>query len=227
MPVTSPSKMSAGPRNAKSANASSGRFVSRLEVSNMPLWIMARVAIVAGFGSLVSGVAADPITFFHRGVVRGTFNGQPLPITPFQIVATADTDDVTEGPPGLFVWHEKPARLDLTGIGSFTLDLSTYTYWNRSADTGQVGVSSIEDGILIGPVTPGLVDWDMQSSIGPVFGNGTITGVPLDTSGGTLDPIQVTDTQMSFQAIVVPEPATATTLCLVAFAAAGALRRRI
>jgi hypothetical protein len=184
-------------------------------------------ALVLGAASLA---AADPITYTHTGVGSGTLDGVAFGVgapVPFTITAHGDTDNrqlILIGPfqRGFFIDNDS-ASIAIEGVGSFAFTTPTRFFSNTSI--GLVGFSragatgsDLFDG-------PGLIGWDMTTSVGPIAGEGTSWwGPDVHTDGGVLF-FRLSESSATFSAEVgsVPEPAS---LLLIGTGVTLALRRR-
>jgi len=153
---------------------------------------------------------AVPITFIHTGTGSGSIGEVPFANAAFTITSIADTDS-RESVDDVFSIQHSSSVIDIDGVGTFAVTSGTRTFVAQI--NALVGYSRPPiDGLDLynGPNDAAFSSWDMLSSIGPIVSGAELLqwGVEeVATSGGILD-FQNSSTQGSFQAIVVPEPAS-------------------
>jgi len=179
---------------------------------------------------LPSTASAIPVRFIHSGAGSGFVGGASFNDADFVITAVANTDDTNSFDGGLYIDHDL-TTIDIAGVGLFEFISPTRTFVNQDVQT--VGLSRAgDDGadLYDGPNDAAFATWSMATSIGPIAGQTDLIQWDLDaveTSGGTLQ----FDTEFAidgaFQAIVVPEPASALIASwLIAGALLAAQRKR-
>lgn len=181
----------------------------------------------AGLALAASGANAAMITFIYTGFASGTlagsFFGAAAPV-PFTITATADNTNALSTGFGWRLTHDT-ATIDIGGIGALNISTITSSAVNFNSDSMFFANLPANLSIYFLGANAALDGWDMLSSIGPFDLDSTAQSwdeAPLQTSGGELEFTSASGTG-TFQAIVVPAPAS-----LGAFALAGlvATRRR-
>ena len=162
-------------------------------------------------------VSGSPIVFTFQGIGTGVIGTTAFSNTAFTITAAGDTvnrQSYTSYPFNtlpLYWIDSDSAFINLSGAGTFDFISSTRTYVNEYY--AQVGFSrGPGNGIDLFDSSSDSVfsTWDMQTSIGPQLGNGTLLQWGsfygnVDTTGGALF-FQDGASPLTFQAIVVPEP---------------------
>ena len=181
------------------------------------------VAIAAG------PACAIPMKFIHSGMGHGTIGGTTFNTTPFTITALGDTDNRASPSPSNFYINHSLASIDIDGVGSFQFITGTRTFLAQFS--GIVGFSRAGDtGIDLynGPFSSQLWTWDMLTGIGPLFGGGNLDYWDIGqvvTSGGVLE-FEHSTWAATFQAIIVPEPASAALILMISVVLTGSRRRR-
>jgi hypothetical protein len=104
------------------------------------------------------------------------------------------------------------ATVSVSGIGTGTFDIPTIT-----ADTPPLSVvgigAPIQDRAILFVSNPAFVAYELSTSIGPLSGPAMFN--PGEQFGTTLGNFSLTSVStVTFQAVVVPEPATASLLAL-------------
>lgn len=188
------------------------------------------VCAVVGLAAVVSVAQAAPITFIHTAVDGSGSIGQIEFIRKdITITAIGDTTARVDIADGYAIEHIS-ASIEIQDVGTFDFLVPTRTYVNnanpsagfsRSTDGGEFGTDLVDSG-----EDPSLTPWDMLSSIGPVPGSGGFLqweALDILTSGGVLFFNNNSGLGGTFEAIVIPAPASAGVLALAGF---GVIRRR-
>jgi len=173
------------------------------------------------------------IEFTHEGIGEGTLNGVPFGPSPFVITAFADTGDRAELPlgDGWFIDHLS-AMIEIDGVGAFGILTPTSTWvGNNSRRVGFSHAGPQGRLLLLGPTHPEFGQWDMTTSIGPVFGNdGHLLQWDRDplieTTGGILFFYDMDDVPVTFTAEVIPGAPAPLCLLPAAFVLCPRRRRR-
>lgn len=185
---------------------------------------------------LVSAVTASaaPIVYTHTGFGSGTigqvFFGAVAPV-PFTFTATGDTDNIASCGGTCIYSDNLTASVTIGALGTFQILTPTRYFYNTA--TGTVGLSRAGDSgadLFNGPFVPG---WDLETSVGPIAGNGQLLqwdiNPLIDTTGGVLL-FNDGGTEAVFTAVVgdqpIPEPSTMLLLGVGLVAAARRLRPR-
>ncbi|MEM8680227.1 MAG: hypothetical protein AAGF97_12840 [Planctomycetota bacterium] len=151
---------------------------------------------------------ADSATYIMRGNGSGFFNGVAFSDRDFSLTATADTDNIIGGP--VFTLVNDMTDVFIDGIGTDILTNEIQTVSNQNTDLAGFGDNNLNLGIHFAN-NPVFATYDLSTSLPetpgvPVFNS----GINFTTSSGSVSWSDVTS--ISFQAIVVPEPAAATPL---------------
>lgn len=187
-------------------------------------------AALVGLAVSASAANAAMITFIHTAVDgSGTLDGVEFIRKDITITAVGDTVARVDIPDGYAIQHIS-ASITIQDVGTFDFLVPTRTYVNngtetagfsRSTDGGAFGTDLVDSG-----QDPSLAAWDMLSSIGPVPGSGGFLQWSLEdvlTSGGVLFFNNNSGLGGTFEAIVIPAPASAAAL---GFAGLAVIRRR-
>ena len=185
---------------------------------------------LVGLAATASAANAAMITFIHTAVDGSGFVGSTEFIRKdITITAVGDTTARVDLLGGFAIQHIS-ASITIEDVGTFDFLVPTRTYVNneteaagfsRSADGGENGLDLVDSG-----QDPSLAAWDMLSSIGPVSGDGGFlqwAAQDVLTSGGVLFFNNNSGLGGTFEAIVIPAPASAGVLAL---AGIGFARRR-
>ncbi len=184
---------------------------------------------------ITSSAFAAPIKFIHTGIGSGSIGGTAFTEAAFTITSLGDTDNRSSGAAGVFALVHDTSSIDIDGVGTFALTSDTRTFVSNTLELVGYAQAVADFGDLIdGPNDAALSSWDMLSPIGPLAGTGEILqwgGPVVDdipfvvTDGGNLVFADAASVNVTFQAIIVPEPVTCS-LLLVGMTAMGILRRR-
>jgi hypothetical protein len=194
--------------------------------------LLAIAILVIGLTSASSRAFAEPIVFVHTGIGSGTIDATPFFDAAFTITAIGDTDN-RESTFGVFSTDHVTATIVIEGIGSLQFVTETRTFVNN--DLSLVGFSRASDSeadLFNGPDHAEFSTWDMLTSVGPHSGEGLLLQWITDdveTTGGVLFFETAAVETATFQATVVPEPATLWTaaigLAVLLYTVAGERRR--
>ncbi len=181
---------------------------------------------IAGLAIVASGANAAMISFIYTGSASGSLGGNAFGNSTFTIRAFADTASVVSTGTGWRVLHLFPTTIEVSSLGfSLTLLTATTSAVNSNSDSVIFGNNPADLALQILGTNPAFNTWDMQSSIGPFdLASETLqwtTGF-LATDGGFLVLNDGTGVG-TFQAIVVPAPAS---IGVLGLAGLVATRRR-
>jgi len=197
-------------------------------------WALSVVALL-----LASTSWAVPVTFIHSaagGTFAGTLDGIGFSVEEFTITAFGDTDD-RQGSAVIFFINHTSAEIEIPGLGTFDIITPSRTFVNQGINGvgfSRAGSSGLDlfNQTAFDPV---YTTYDLLSSIGPEFADGSIVQWALSdvvTSGGILLFENRSAESASFQAIVengpgpIPEPGTLALLAIGLLALGRASRRR-
>jgi hypothetical protein len=164
---------------------------------------LALALVSAGLLAASSRAEADTITYTETVVATGFLGGSVFANDLFTFTFVGDTTNVTSTPGVLFQNLVGTATVSVNGM-TFTL-----TSPSEAADSVTSGVASIGEGFaILGVANSAFTTYDLTTSIGPITGTTAfISGSSFATSGGSL--ILTTPARTAtFQASVVPEPAS-------------------
>jgi len=180
---------------------------------------------IAGLVLLPMAAMASPITYIYSGSASGSLDSVDFSDAGFVITAQADTDHIGPWFDGTLQNTHLSATVALSGFGSFSFSDATHTW---IAEDCCMGIGKDFSFNYLTLFTPDIVSvgYDLAMPVGPIYDPSASTQgqfVDIGTSGGALTFASVSD--VSFQAIAVPEPGT---YALMAFGLAGvvAVRRR-
>jgi len=182
-------------------------------------------------GLAVSASAANGvmITFIHTAEFgSGQLDNVEFIRKAVTITAVGDTGSRIDFGNGFSISHIS-ASIQIEDVGSFDFIVPTRTFVNNALSTagfsrdagGGTGTDLVDSGS-----DASLGAWDMLSSFGPVPGPGGFLQwdlSPVVTTGGVLEFASNSGLGGTFQAIVVPAPAS---IGVLALAGLGATRRR-
>jgi len=184
------------------------------------------ISLAAALSLLPLGALALPIVYTYSGVGSGMVGGTTFGDASFTITANADTDNIQPwmnafgGPQNTHL----STSIQIAGVGIFTIITPSHT-WLSQTNSGGLGANLGTNWITLDAPEFVSVGYGLATNFGPV-----VDSTPSDfsqfygvqTSGGSLsiEPIQT----VTFQAALVPEPATYA-LMLVGVAALGLLVR--
>src|SRR6188508_741994 len=96
----------------------------------MQVRVLIRALVSVAMLALVSTASAEPIYYIVNGTGSGQFQGSPVTDLQFTVTVLADTDDVVEYVPGLFVVNNQSVTLQV-GANTYT-DIFTGSSWRYS-----------------------------------------------------------------------------------------------
>lgn len=182
--------------------------------------------ILVSFAVLATAVCAQatPIQYLFSGTVSGNLDSNFFVAKDFVITLTSNTTQI-ESFNGFHQTPLAPSTIFIEDIGLLDIDPSERTYSFHNDPTNGVGIGrATSAGDLFDITASGLNGYDMRSAIGPV--TGTVSAVNqffgVATSGGLLTFDQNSISTATYEARLVPEPATIAALAL----GIGALLRR-
>lgn len=173
---------------------------------------------------------ADTLDYVFTGTASGTVDGITFTNATLTINAIGDTSAVSSTYAYFLYFPVNTAAISISGIGSGTFNDSTYVFDNQTAFGGTVGFGDGSDIIQIHDEDFGSTvfsTYDLTSPIGPL---GFVTDpsvsdwTNLPTSLGAMTVTSYTD--VSFQAVGVPEPGSMLLLCSGLLSLAGIRLRR-
>ena len=182
---------------------------------------------IAGLSLAASGSSAAMITFIHSGQGSGTIDGVDFLRKNFTITGIGDTSSREFDGANVFSIDHTSASITIEDVGTFDFISGTRTYVNSGSESAGLSRETLDGADLFDSgADPSLGVWDMLSSIGPLQGSGELLQWNLgnvDTSGGVLLFESNPGVGGTFQAIVVPAPAS---LGVLAMGGMVAARRR-
>lgn len=187
-------------------------------------------AALVGLAVSASAATAAPITFIHTAVDgSGSIGDIDFVRKDITITAVGDTAARVDFDGGFAIQHIS-ASISIQDVGAFDFLIPTRTFVNNIQEV--VGFSHSINGGVSGAdlvycgVDPSLAAWDMLSPIGPVPGSGEFLQWAFQnvlTTGGALLFSDNSGLGGTFEAILVPAPASAG---MLAIAGIGFARRR-
>jgi hypothetical protein len=159
---------------------------------------------------LCAHASASPVTYTVISTASGSLGGTPFTDQQVTFTTTADTANVI-APPGFpaLVLGTPPA-IQVTGFAPTTATDQFWVFCNQSDPRAGL-YSSTNGAFIIYNDSAAFAGYDLTTSIGPVSGVPTINnGVTAPTAAGLFTFTSMS--AVSFQAVVVPEPATLTLL---------------
>lgn len=187
--------------------------------------IMKCCVVALALMGMAHPAAATTMLFQFEGVVSGSIDGVDFTDEAFVVTTTADTADITSFSDGFSVLNDS-ATLEFPNLnGGTVLDVVDPTTVNVNTTVGAVTFGNDRthhDNVLAWD--PAFTAWDLTSPIGPITDDDGFLQTPaaLQTLGGDLRFADAT-AMVTFQASVVPEPAT---LVLLLAGGVALMRRR-
>lgn len=193
-----------------------------------------RTALLLGVViSCQSICAAAPIKFTYEGTASGRLDSNRFFDEHFLISGLGDTSNLYVAPSGAKMIDFELANVFIESLGTleFTTPIRSFLVAG-GIDESMAGIGVVEPGmdlVFSGNHTE-LQSWDGLTSIGPLTGLGRVfqwdlSDNPVMTSAGRLR-LNSAFTDITFQAVVAPEPSTLALLAIVGCAATGYRRRR-
>jgi len=168
------------------------------------------------------------ISFTDITTASGTIAATPFSDATITISGTANTASVTTFAGG-FEIVDTFTSVSIGGLGTYDFTTAVGFFVNNTEDL--VGFQRADDGDLIdGPNNAAFGTWDLNTSIGPIAGTGSVlqwTTSAVDTTGGQLI-LDNASPSVSFAASVapVPEPGTLMLLGTVLLGLGGSAKRK-
>jgi len=183
------------------------------------LLIIAVICIVA-----VNPAQATPITFSFTGVGSGNLDTTVFTDAAFEVLISADTDDVSYDiyGPDIPIIEDLSGTIDISGIGIGTFVNPLYVFDNQTTATVGFGNSIQYDLVDLCVVGVGLDTYDLTTPFGPI--------TDLDPFFGQFNNVKLsigslTFTSMSYGTFTaIPEPGT---VLLVAVGGLVIRRRKV
>ncbi len=182
--------------------------------------------ILAIAAMTASTAHANMIYMTHQATGSGSIGQLSFSDAEFSIYTSADFDNTIPILNGMRLLNET-AIIDIQGVGTFDITTQTQSYVNYNF--GTVGLATTIIDLFIGPFSAEFFDWEMDTELGPISGEGNLLQWDFDnveTTGGLLSfdtsPTDATFTA-SYTAPNIPAPAA---LSLMSIAGIAASRRR-
>ena len=165
-----------------------------------------RFVLAAAVLGLVIGVAgraeADLATYMETGVGSGSLDGTAFTDVPFTLVATADTNNVTGGPP-IFSVPNDALTVAVSGITA-TFTIPTITVSNQGVPDAGFG-APLQNLAVLFVGSSVFSSYDLRSSIGPISGTPLFNpGAAFATTDGSF--VLTAVSSVTFQATVGGTP---------------------
>jgi hypothetical protein len=188
------------------------------EKTSLPiLLIIAVICIVAG-----NPAQATPITFSFTGVGSGNLETTVFTDAAFEVLISADTDDMYISPQGNPCIDAPSGTIDISGVGIGTFVEPLYVFDNQTTNAVGFGNRTEYDLIDLCVIGVGLDTYDLTTPFGPITDLDPFFGqfVNVELSIGAL-----TFTSMSSATFTaIPEPGT---VLLVAIGGLVIRRRKV
>ncbi len=166
---------------------------------------------------LARTVHASTIDFMFSGTGSGNLDGQPFTAAAFSIESTADTIQISNS--SILPVRSAMVTVPGLGLGTFTDPIDVFD--NPHAGYGVAGMIDLNVRDILDIENPVFFSYGLNTSLGPISGasdpaNGDPSGYIINSGSGfptTAGVFTLTSvTSASFQATIVPEPATLTLL---------------
>jgi hypothetical protein len=191
--------------------------------------------LALGIATIGSKLSAVPITYIFTGAGSGSLGGVSFDTSNFTITGISDTTDVQNNI-GIYSVDNISASIDISGLGTFDIETGTREFLSGDAVGFSRATFSGLD-LYDGPTNSALSGWTMQTSIGPLPGDGSLiqwTDTPeIETNAGQLI-FNSGGSDVTFQAIVgssggSPVPDNSSTMIMVTcvMMVLGFFRRRL
>jgi len=166
---------------------------------------------------------ATQATYTLSTVASGHLGQHSFTLAHITFTSTADTSQITNPQPGLFIVPDITATVFVSDIGTATFTIPTINVVNQHTTIGIPAVGFSDPiqilAILFANNNPAFQTYDLSTSFGPLVGTPTFnSGVSFMTTEGSFSLSSVSD--VTFQAIVVPEPSIPALFCFVLVCAA-------
>lgn len=167
------------------------------------------LGVAAALLGAVTAASAVPIVFDFRGIASGALGAADFENKEFRIRVHSNTDAIYDLVPHVPVCPADPnARIWIESVGSasFEPSLEASVFYNQDLQIVGFWRLGIEDLLDIQTSLGG--SYDLKTSVGPVEGPRGIWMEYIMTDEGALKLYTNSVTHTSFQATVVPEPAS-------------------
>ena len=177
---------------------------------------------------VVTSVYAVPATYTITGIGTGALGDEVFSLSPFSIVAEADTDDIGTIP-GIFSVPNTRTTATIDGIGSAEFNSTIRTSSNQAFSRAGFGDFGGPGNFAILFVDNNLfASYDLGTSIGPLGGPVLLVNSVGQPTGTTAGDFYLTSVQDAlFTAVVVPEPNSFLLISALFVGLGAAGRRRI
>lgn len=193
---------------------------------------MSFLRLASAMTVMVACAYADIMTFTHTGTGSGTVGATSFSNAAFTITDKAETANRQAISGTGFYIDDFSASISISGVGTFDFITGTRTFVNQNSQIvgfSRAGLSGAD--LFNGPVNAAFATYDLQSSIGPISGTGSLlqwSSSPVNTSGGVLVFNNgVSDTRFTASvASSVPEPSSWALLGTALLGICAAMRLR-
>ncbi len=126
--------------------------------------------IVVGFVCGLSTITAQamPITFSFTGVTSGELDGTVFTDAAFEVLISANTDDIYYPYPDVPAIDDLIGMIDISGVGEGTFAEPLYVFVNQTVEGVGFGNDVLYDLIDIAVYSVGLDTYDLTTSFGPI-----------------------------------------------------------
>ncbi len=150
-------------------------------------------------------VQAAQATYTLSTVASGHLGLQSFTLAHVTITSTADTSQITNPAPGIFRVPDITATVFVSDIGTATFTIPTINVANQNIPAVGFSAPNQNLAILFADNNPAFHSYDLSTSFGPLAGTpGYNSGISFMTSAGLFSLNYASD--VTFQAVVVPEP---------------------
>src|SRR5262245_37704814 len=186
--------------------------------------MISKTTVVLGalIGLVAFGKAqAEPITYTFSATGSGSLGPNPFSNASVTLTATSDSSMVTMEEPGLFVVPNLTATVSVSGLGAAAFTIPTSTFDNQATSAAGINGLSFVFPDILDLLNPALATYDLTTSIGPLTGPALFNpGRRFPTTSGDFV-LNSVSSNVTFQAILVPEPSSLALLGLGTAALAG------